>query len=80
MKVKLLAFGIAREILHARKLQWDIREGDTIAKLKEYLFHQYPEFQKLRSLAFAVGDEYREENYLLKHDDEVAIVPPVSGG
>ena len=51
-----------------------------IAILKEKLFHHYPDFEKLKTLAFAVGEDYREENYQLTSGDEVAIIPPVSGG
>ena len=80
MKINLLAFGIARDILHSRKLEFELSERDSIAVLKHKLHLQYPEFEKLKSLAFAVGDEYREETYELKEGDEVAIIPPVSGG
>ncbi len=80
MKVSLLAFGIAKDILHSRTLEFELNEGDSIALLKEKLFHEYPDFEKLKSLAFAVGEDYREETYQLNNGDEVAIIPPVSGG
>ena len=80
MKVKLLAFGIAKDILLSRKLEFELKEGDSIATLKQKLYLQYPDLEKLKNLSFAVGEEYREESYLLKNEDEVAIIPPVSGG
>lgn len=80
MKVKLLAFGIAKDILLSRKLEFELKEGDSIAALKQKLYLQYPDLEKLKNLSFAVGEEYREESYLLKNEDEVAIIPPVSGG
>ena len=80
MKVKLLAFGIAKDILLSRKLEFELKEGDSIAALKQKLYVQYPDLEKLKNLSFAVGEEYREESYPLKNDDEVAIIPPVSGG
>ena len=80
MKIHLQAFGIAKDILLARKMEFELNERDSVATLKEKLLLRYPEFEKLKSLSFAVGDEYREESYTLKEGDEVAIIPPVSGG
>ena len=41
---------------------------------------KYPEFEKLKSLKFAVNEDYQEDGYRLKENDEVVIIPPVSGG
>lgn len=80
MKVKLIAYGIAKEIIGARQVEFNLDGHASIAELKINLTSQYPEFASLKSLSFAVGDEYREEIYKLKDGDEVAIIPPVSGG
>jgi len=80
MKVQLVAYGIARDILNARRLEFELNMGDSIAQLKIKLTTRYPEFSSLKSLSFAVGDEYREETFVLNDGDEVAIIPPVSGG
>jgi molybdopterin converting factor subunit 1 len=80
MKVNLLAFGIAREILKTKKLALDVRPGDTIATLKQQLLDHYPDLGKLKSLSFAVGENYQQDSYTLSDNDEVAIIPPVSGG
>jgi molybdopterin converting factor subunit 1 len=80
MKVNLLAFGIAREILKTKTLELDVQSGATIAILKERLLKQYPDLGKLKSLSFAVGENYQQDSYELSDKDEVAIIPPVSGG
>ncbi len=80
MKINLLAFGIAREILKAKNLELDVQSGATIALLKENLLKQYPDLGKLKSLSFAVGENYQQDSYTLSEKDEVAIIPPVSGG
>ena len=41
---------------------------------------RYPEFAKLKSLSFAVGENYQDDSYALHENDEVVIIPPVSGG
>jgi len=40
----------------------------------------YPEFSKLSSLAVAVNSEYAQDDVPLNRNDEIAIIPPVSGG
>lgn len=80
MKVKLVAYGIAREILDAREMSWPISDGYTIAQLKLNLIEKYPTFGKLSKLSFAVDEEYREDSFLLNDNVEVVIIPPVSGG
>jgi molybdopterin synthase sulfur carrier subunit len=80
MKINLLAFGIAREIMKSKRLQLNIDSGSTIASLKQQLLQQYPGLTTLKSLSFAVGENYQEDVFELSDNDEVAIIPPVSGG
>jgi len=79
MKVQLVAYGIARELIGSRKLAFEF-EGSTIAHLKEALTAQYPPFASLRSLSFAIGEDYQPDGRTLNESDEVVIIPPVSGG
>jgi molybdopterin converting factor small subunit len=80
MKINLIAFGIAKDILQSKQLEFELADGDTIYSLKEKLFQQYPDFSKLKSLSFAVGENYQEDSYALHDQDEIVIIPPVSGG
>ncbi len=80
MKVKLIAFGIAKDILQKRTQEIEITDGSSIAILKSQLMEQYPSFEKLKSLKFAVDESYQEEEYILNDGAEVVIIPPVSGG
>jgi molybdopterin converting factor small subunit len=57
-----------------------VRENETIEGLKQNLLSEFPAFASLSKLSFAVGEEYRENSFLLKDGDEVVIIPPVSGG
>ena len=82
MKLTLLAFGIAKDILGDREIELDM-DGEqqvTVAQLKNKLLTDYPAFGDLRSLAIAVNEEYREGDFQLAPADEIVIVPPVSGG
>jgi molybdopterin converting factor small subunit len=80
MKINLIAFGIAKDILQSKQMEYELKQGDTISSLKQNLFQRYPEFSKLKSLAFAVGENYQDDSYGLHENDEVVIIPPVSGG
>jgi molybdopterin converting factor small subunit len=80
MKISLVAFGIAREIMKSRTWVLELEPGSNIAQLKQMLVHQFPELASLRSLSFAVGEDYQEDNYVLREGDEVVVIPPVSGG
>lgn len=80
MKINLIAFGIAKDILQSKQLELEMLEGDTISSLKKKLFQHYPDLSKLKSLSFAVGENYEEDGFALHDQDEVVIIPPVSGG
>jgi molybdopterin converting factor small subunit len=80
MKIKLIAYGIAKDILQAREKDWEATGDLTIQTLKENLLAEYPAFSNLKKLSFAVGIEYRDDTFALKDGDEVVIIPPVSGG
>lgn len=80
MKINLLAFGIAKDILQSKQLAVELPEGSTIRTLKEYLFQQYPDFSGLKSISFAVGENYQVDSHTLHENEEVVIIPPVAGG
>lgn len=79
MKVRLVAFGIARDILKSKNQDFEF-SGKTIDDLKSELIIQFPALSNLRSLSFAVSESYQPDSYLLSEDEEVVIIPPVSGG
>ncbi len=77
IRVKL--FGIAKDIVGSGSLEVAVPIA-TIDELLEYLKAQYPEFKKLTSLMVAINDEYALPGAIINKFDEVAIIPPVSGG
>lgn len=81
MQIKLIAFGIAKDILQTQHLSVDLSETEVdIQTVKQKLLEEYPDFAKLKSLSFAVNEEYQADDFLLKDQDELVIIPPVSGG
>jgi molybdopterin converting factor small subunit len=79
MRIKLVAYGIAKDILKSKEKILEVNSG-TIQDLKQRLLTEYPDFNHLSKLSFAVCEEYRDNDFQLKDGDEVVIIPPVSGG
>ncbi len=80
MKINLLAFGIAKDIIGQRFLDLELATGISVAELRAELVLRYPRLKDLASVKLAVNSEYVSENLLLNNNDEVALIPPVSGG
>ncbi len=78
--VRMLAFGIAKEIVGASEITIDAQDIDTVAALRKALMARYPQFAQLRQVALAVNGQYTIDSDLILSGDEVAIIPPVSGG
>ncbi len=80
MKINLLSFGIAKDITGQRFLAVELSNGASVAALRSMLVERFPRLSGLASVRLAVNGEYANEDHALKEDDEVAIIPPVSGG
>lgn len=80
MKITLIAYGIARDILQEHRKEFTVASPHTVGQVKAAICSQYPQFGELASLRFAVNEDYQDDTYLLKEYDEVVIIPPVSGG
>lgn len=81
--MKVLLFGITRDIIGSSEL--DLPEQTaarlkSVNELKEYITGEYPALNKLTSMAIAVNNEYAEGKALIRDTDEIALIPPVSGG
>lgn len=80
MTITILAFGIARDIFRDRMISLDLNGGETVADVMKLLKNKYEGLDQLKSVVLAVNEEYVEDNYQIKSGDELAIIPPVSGG
>jgi len=57
-----------------------LSENPTVKDLKNHLHANYPDTQKLKSLVIAINENYADDSAELSDTDQVAIIPPVSGG
>lgn len=80
MKIEVIAFGIAKDILNGNRVTLEMEERSSVAHVRQVLVDLYPAFQGLASLQLAVNADYVNDDYLIKENDEVVLIPPVSGG
>lgn len=78
-KYKIKAFGITKDIIGGKETVVEM-EGSTVGELRQYLIAKYPQLTGLRSLFIAVNHNYAEDTLRLSEADEIALIPPVSGG
>jgi len=81
MKVTCLFFAGARDAVGVSSETIELAEGTTTVDFVKVLLQKYPSLEKvLQTSLLAVNQEYVEEPVQLKTGDEVAVIPPISGG
>lgn len=75
-----MAFGIVKDIFSKSIIEVDVNDTATVAILKTQLEEKYPRLKQLSSYMVAVNNEYAGQEQLIDTRDEIAIIPPVSGG
>lgn len=81
MQVKVLFFGQLKDVVGAAEEQVELPEGASVENLLAHYQQRFPRWQQFRpSLAVAVNQEYADATAPLRGGDEVAFLPPVSGG
>ncbi len=80
MKLNILAFGIAKDIIGQRSFEYEMAEASQVKDLLLQIQGKYPALDGLTSLRVAVNSEYVANDCLLQESDEVVLIPPVSGG
>ena len=81
MRLGLRFFAAAREAMGRAAMPLDVPEGYTVADLLAQLRAEHPAFGALPpNLMVSVNLEYQAPAHALGDGDEVAFIPPVSGG
>ena len=80
MKIRILLFGVTRDIIGGPSIEREVGEDQNVGELMEALKSSYPALNDLTSLLVAVNNEYADKNLAIKENDEIALIPPVSGG
>lgn len=81
MKLRIRLFASFREAVGSGTLAWDAPEGATVADVISALRAAYPGLGPAAERALlAVNQEYVAGTVTLHDGDELALIPPVSGG
>jgi molybdopterin converting factor subunit 1 len=77
--VHVRLFASYREAAGTRRLEMTLPAGSAVGRLLEVLHGQVPGLAQTRGLV-AVNHSYVQAETILQDGDEVALIPPVSGG
>jgi molybdopterin converting factor subunit 1 len=80
MEIQVLFFGITTDLVNTSQLAFTINKNASILDFKALLKEKYPQLENINSYAIALNESYATDDSLLKENDVVAIIPPVSGG
>jgi MoaE-MoaD fusion protein len=81
MRVSVQYLGILREFAGRDNETHEVREGSALGELYATLQERIPQLAEFgHAVAMAVNYEYSAPNRILHDGDEVALLPPVSGG
>lgn len=81
MQVSVLFFGMARDLTGVAQQSVDVPEGECLGYLWGTCEARFPRLSEIAgSLVTAVNQEIADRSHRLRDGDEVAFLPPVSGG
>jgi molybdopterin converting factor subunit 1 len=81
MRVTVRLFARLRDIAGAAEIGRDVEPGSTIGSVWRQLADDFPDLAAYeRSISSAVNADYARMDRVLHDGDEVAFLPPVSGG
>jgi molybdopterin converting factor subunit 1 len=81
MTVRVLLFAAARDLAGTDLATVALAAGATVAQLRAALGRDFPALAALLAKsALAVNHDFADDDRVLRESDEVAVIPPVSGG
>ena len=80
-RLTIKLFATLRERARAAELSREFPDGTTVGEIWSRLLGEFPALGGHHDgVAFAVNQEYVNEGFRPRNEDEVAFIPPVSGG
>ena len=74
-------FARLSELAGTRETEVELGEGLTVGDVYELLACRYPSLAGLKdTVMYALNSEYVKPDHSVRPGDEVALIPPVSGG
>jgi len=73
-------FGPARDLAGCETATFDFAAGETVGAVAGRIAREHPDLGRALGVRLAVNRAYVPLNQPLKDGDEIAVIPPVSGG
>src|ERR1700736_250004 len=81
MQVRILFFGVLKDLAGQSTDSLSLPGGATLGEVLGYYEQRIPSLSSLKaSIAMSVNQEYARLETKLRDGDEIALLPPVSGG
>ena len=79
--VRVLFFGMLRDIAGMRETSLELEPGSSLVTVFDHCAARFPRLAGLRSsIVVAANQEFADPAYIIRDGDEIALLPPVSGG
>ncbi len=79
LSVKL--FASLRQAMNSDEIKIDIDNGITVLQMKKIIFETFPNLKKSNiPFLIAINHKYATDSVVIDTNDEIALIPPVSGG
>lgn len=81
MRIRVLFFGVLRDVTGLREDSIDVPEGGLAASVFQHYSARFPRLEEMsKSIVLAVNQKFCAPTEALADGDELAMLPPVSGG
>ncbi|KAL5776149.1 hypothetical protein ACOSP7_009075 [Xanthoceras sorbifolium] len=81
VQIKVVFFARARDLTRMTELPLELSSGSTTQDCLKKLVARFPSLEEiLGSMVLALNEEYTNESIIIKDEDELALIPPISGG
>src|ERR1700744_2892332 len=81
VRVKVLFFGMLKDIVGRAEDHIEMPDHSRLESVFARYAHQFPQLTELKSsIVLACNQEFRDRSAAIREGDEIAFLPPVSGG